>query len=88
MLRIPDDQYLTLVASVGGVASSISRIFWGALLDCSSFKLLMLIINVGLLIVGVTFQFVASSKPLFLIYIVLSYFFYGGITSLMPARTY
>lgn len=88
LLRISDDSYLTLVASVGGVASGLSRIFWGLMLDCSTFKTLMLIINACLLVLGSTMQFVSGYETLFLVYVVLCYFFYGGITTLMPARTY
>ena len=88
LLRIADDSYLTMVASAGGVASGLSRIFWGLMLDCFSFKVLMVIINCGLFLLGATMQLVSGSKPMFLIYVVLCYFFYGGITSLMPARTY
>ncbi len=58
------------------------------MLDCFSFKVLMVIINCGLFLLGATMQLVSGSKPMFLIYVVLCYFFYGGITSLMPARTY
>jgi sugar phosphate permease len=88
ILNIGDDQYLTLLGSFGGIASGISRFFWGVLLDHFSFKVLMAIINISLLFIAVTIQLVAYSKPLFCIYVITCYFLYGGMASMMPAKTY
>lgn len=86
--NIKDDQFLTLVGSMGGIANGLSRIFWGTLLDCFSFKWLMTIVNVLLLAAALSIQFLADQKAFFMVYVILIYFLYGGQFSLMPAKTY
>jgi hypothetical protein len=73
---------------MGGISNGLSRIFWGTMLDFFSFRLLMTIVNICLLGIALSIQFVASQKALLLIYVVLIYFLYGGLFSLMPAKTY
>lgn len=86
--NIKDDQFLTLVGSMGGIANGLSRIFWGTLLDCVPFKWLMTIVNFFLLGAALSIQFVADQKAVFMIYVIVIYFLYGGQFSLMPAKTY
>lgn len=57
--HIRDDQFLTLVGSMGGIANGISRIFWGTLLDYFSFRVLMTIVNLLLLAAAISIQFLA-----------------------------
>lgn len=85
---IKDDHYLTLVGSMGGIANGVSRIFWGTLLDYVSFKWLMTIANILLLAAAASIQFVADQRAVFMVYVIVVYFLYGGQFSLMPAKTY
>jgi predicted MFS family arabinose efflux permease len=88
MLHIQDDQFLTLAGSLGGIANGFSRIFWGTLLDFFTFKTLMIVVNGGLLAIALSIQFLSEQKVFFVIYVVITYFLYGGLFSLMPAKTY
>jgi hypothetical protein len=48
----------------------------------------MLTVNLGLLILALSINEIVTIKPLYLIYVVLCYFFYGGLFSIFPAKTY
>lgn len=88
LTQVQDDKFLTLVGSIGGIANGFSRIFWGTLLDFFSFRILMVIVNTLLLACCLSIDYLAHQKIVLLLYVVVIYFLYGGLFSLMPAKTY
>jgi len=58
--NIKDDEFLTLVGSMGGIANGFSRIFWGLMLDYVSFRWLMTAINGLMLCAAISIQFFAK----------------------------
>ena len=79
---------MTLAGSIGAIANGGSRFFWGSLLDKVPFKILITLINLVLLAAAITFPFVLHIKAMFLIYVVVIYFAYGGLYSIYPASAY
>ena len=78
-IKIGDDKFLTLVGSLGSVANSLARLFWGFLLDKFPFKVIVSINLVCQIVLIDTIALISSNKILFMIYVILLYFFYGGI---------
>jgi hypothetical protein len=89
--KINDDEFLTIVGSVGSVFNGSFRYFWGQVMDKTSFKFsygILLALQSALI---VTLYYIASVKALYLIWISLILCCEGGHFSLYPtviARMY
>jgi hypothetical protein len=73
-----DDLYLTFVGGMGSVANGFSRFFWATMMDYQGFKKAygaLLILHV---IVACSFYYVIKVKALYIIWVCLAYFCYGG----------
>ncbi|OMJ89822.1 hypothetical protein SteCoe_7903 [Stentor coeruleus] len=89
--KINDDEFLTIVGSVGSIFNGSFRYFWGQVMDKTSFKIsysILLALQAALI---VTLYYIASIKALYLIWISLILCCEGGHFSLYPtiiARMY
>lgn len=79
------DIFITFVATVGSIANGISRLFWGYLMERLSFERIILYNVLIQILVSSTLTFVVRVQPLFFIYIILTYFTYGGWYAKLPA---
>lgn len=91
---IPDDNdvkisdgFLTVVGSIGAVLNGLCRMFWATLQDKTGFKLVYIVMCVCQAVLIFTLPFIHTQKWLYLIWISLSYFFYGGHYSIFPTVT-
>jgi hypothetical protein len=48
----------------------------------------MFVVNIALLAIALSINYIVTSKIAFLIYVILSYFFYGGLFAIFPAKTF
>lgn len=87
MISIGDDQFLTIVGSLGAVFNGFGRLIFGMLLDKFSYRALSTVINGVLAIFAFTFSLIGETKWLFLIAVALTYFAYGGNYSIYPTHT-
>lgn len=88
MLKIHDkDSFLTIIGSCGAVFNGLGRLFWGALLDRLSFRVISALINGLLLITSLTVSFLIENENLFLVAVSVIYFCYGGNYSIYPTHT-
>ena len=72
--NIPDDAFITFVGTIGAVTNGLSRGFWGVLVDKYQYKYVygvLFLIQAG---IGFTISLISSSKPLYLIWIAISFF--------------
>lgn len=79
-----EPNYLALIGSIGAVINGVCWMFWATLQDKVGFKLVYIIICAAQALVIFLLPTVHTSKSLYLIWIVLSYFFYGGHYSIFP----
>lgn len=77
-----DDQFLTLVGSIGALFNGFSRPLWGLLFDKKSYKFTYGIICLSQVILCISFPSVKQSKPGFLLWISLLFATSGGIYTL------
>jgi hypothetical protein len=82
-----DDNFFSLVGSVGGLFNGLSRFFWASLLDYLSPSKLMYINIVMMMVLSATFNLVASSKACFMLWMILLYAQYGGLFTYFPFVT-
>lgn len=87
MISIGDDQFLTIVGSLGAVFNGLGRLIFGMLLDRFSFRVLSAVINGILMVSAFSFSLIGETKWLFLIAVALTYFVYGGNYSIYPTHT-
>ena len=88
MLKIHDkDSFLTVIGSCGAVFNGFGRLFWGALLDRLSFRIISALINGLLLITSLTVSFMVENEDLYLVAVSVIYFCYGGNYSIYPTHT-
>ena len=80
-----DDSFLTTIGGLGYISNSISRIMFGFILDKLDFKIVYLIMNSANLFLSLTIFLTVESKVLYFIYIQMSFLFYGGFYSILPA---
>lgn len=57
---------------------------WGALLDYISPKILLAINIIFMIALAATFDVIASSKPLFMLWMIMLYIQYGGLYAFFP----
>ena len=79
-----EDNFISLVGSIGGFSNGISRFFWSSLLDYISPNKLLFINMSMMIVLAVTFNLVATYKTCFMIWMILIYFQYGGIFTYFP----
>lgn len=79
------DKTLTWAASIGGgLVNGCSRLLMGYLQDKYSFRLLMTILMVDLLIVSVTVYWVTGVPSLYFLCVLMNYFSNGGLFAVFP----
>ena len=79
------EAFLTTVGSLAGILNGLSRFFWAALQDKLGFKRVCMMMLSGQVILSATLELVHENKALYLIWICLSFFFYGAYFSIFPA---
>lgn len=84
-LKIKDDEFLTLVGSIGAISNGIGRLFMGVLFDKLSFKVISTLINLTFLICSFLIPFVYN-QYLYMALVLLVYFAYGGCYSVYPTH--
>ncbi|EAS03513.1 MFS transporter (macronuclear) [Tetrahymena thermophila SB210] len=85
------DNFLSTVGTVGSVFNGLGRFFWGSLMEKLTIRQIIIINLIFQIIVSFTFSWAAQNAALYLIYVVLAYFLYGGWFSIFPtlvARVY
>eukprot|EP01016_Furgasonia_blochmanni_P034086 TRINITY_DN3637_c0_g1_i7.p1 TRINITY_DN3637_c0_g1~~TRINITY_DN3637_c0_g1_i7.p1 ORF type:complete len:285 (+),score=61.27 TRINITY_DN3637_c0_g1_i7:56-856(+) len=83
--RFNDDSYMTTVGSVSFFLNGISRLIWGILYDCMSFKTLKYIMLSSQLMVSVSIYFL-ESKFMYMIWICIILMTEGGVFVVYPAH--
>lgn len=76
--KIDNDKFLTLVGSISSVGNCLARIAWGILSDKFPFKYVILANLTLTMILTITMQFVNGIKILYLIWVFLVFFCFGG----------
>ncbi|OMJ68199.1 hypothetical protein SteCoe_34419 [Stentor coeruleus] len=79
-----DDGFLTIVGSIGSIFNGTSRIFWGILIDKTSFKTTYTCILTFQVILCLTFPLICNINYLFLIWTVIMFACLGGNYTLLP----
>ena len=87
ILHINNDQFLTLVGSLGSAANAGSRVVWGLLLDRFPFRNIYFALVVIQLVMVATLNLIADTKALYLIWIFISLGCEGGHFALFPPLT-
>jgi Na+/melibiose symporter-like transporter len=72
--QINDDAFITTVGTVGSIMNGASRSFWATIQDKLGYKRIYFPILIIQMCIGFSFYFVSKSKPLFLIWVSISYF--------------
>ncbi|XP_046562713.1 uncharacterized protein LOC124271606 isoform X2 [Haliotis rubra] len=86
---IQDDRFLSVVGSFASIFNAAGRISWGYFGDKVSFKTAMLCLCALFTVLMFTFTLtkVADGKPLFFIYVCLTFGTFSGNYSLIPTAT-
>lgn len=87
MDRIDDDNFLSIVGALTGIANGFSRFIWASWSDFSGFKFVYRVVLITQLICSGSLYYIADSKPLFLIVTCLSLACMGGHYALFPTVT-
>lgn len=85
---IQDDYFLSWVGSIAAVFNCLGRITWGMIQDRTSYKNCMLILSACLS--ALMLSFIAAPygmKTMFTIWVLLIFFFFSGVLSIMPTAT-
>eukprot|EP00330_Aristerostoma_sp_ATCC50986_P000503 CAMPEP_0114593626 /NCGR_PEP_ID=MMETSP0125-20121206/15220_1 /TAXON_ID=485358 ORGANISM="Aristerostoma sp., Strain ATCC 50986" /NCGR_SAMPLE_ID=MMETSP0125 /ASSEMBLY_ACC=CAM_ASM_000245 /LENGTH=301 /DNA_ID=CAMNT_0001792993 /DNA_START=149 /DNA_END=1050 /DNA_ORIENTATION=+ len=86
--QIDDDQFMSVVGSVGAAVNGFSRAGWALALDRFGFKkIFFIIIIIQKSIVCATLDTISESKALYLIWYAIIMCTEGGIVSMSPAIT-
>ncbi|CAI2368754.1 unnamed protein product [Moneuplotes crassus] len=83
--KIPDDQFITLVGTLGSVFNGLSRSGWGYLVDKFQFRFVFGAILVVQMAIGFSFQFIVEVKALYLIWVIITYACLGGHFAMPPS---
>ena len=86
-LFIKDDQYLSLLGSIGSVFNGIFRVILGATLDRLSFRKIMLLNIIVFILSCGTIVWSVREKATYFISVVLTYGCYGSLFSIFPTQT-
>ena len=83
--KINDDQFLTLVGSIGAAFNGGGRVLWGLMYDKLSFKKVYFILLIIQIIFIATYDLICSFKAAFFIWTCILLFCEGGHFALFPA---
>ena len=83
--RINNDDFLALTGSLGAFCNGSFRYVWPQIMDKSSFRLTISIILCILCPLMMSFYYISTIKPLFLIWVCGIYACEGGIATLFPS---
>ena len=87
MITIKDDLFLTTVGSVGAASNGISRFVWAFLTDKYGYKKMFTCMLVIQACVAGTFTLISDSKPLYLVWYMISMSCQGGLSTMQPTIT-
>ena len=79
-----DDQFITIVGSVGAVFNGVSRGFWSSLMDLVGFKIVYITLLILEIAIAFTFALVHKVKALFFVWVCCSFTCLGGHFSIFP----
>ena len=82
--KISDDQFLTLVGSLGSVFNGAGRFFWGLLSDKFNFKKVYLTVLIIQLVNIATLRFISSIETAYLLWVCSALLCEGGNFVLFP----
>ena len=85
LLKINDDEFLTIVGSIGAVCNGGGRILWGILYDKFSFRSVYLFLLSLQIIFIATYDLISEFKASFFIWTCFLLFCEGGHFALFPA---
>ena len=85
-LSLNDDRMLTIIGSCGSILNGMGRLVWGIALDKFSFRTISIIFNLTFLAAAISVSFV-SNNYIYLLYVSIIYFCYGGTYSVYAAQT-
>ncbi len=77
---------LTIIGSCGSVLNGLGRLIWGIAIDQMSFRNISIIFNLIFITTAITVPFV-TNPYIYLIYVSIIYFCYGGSYSIYAAQT-
>ncbi len=80
-----DDMFLTITGSIAFLVSAIAKFAWGAIQDKLGFKkcyFIMLCVQLG---ITFSFEYLPPSKPLFMIWVVMTFICEGAHFVFFPA---
>ena len=84
ILSIPDDNFLTIVGSVGAISNGAGRVLWGVLMDKYKFHRTFIILLVLEMIAGISIRIILNFKWIYLICVGIAFFCLGGHPVLFP----
>lgn len=84
IMKISDDNFLTLVGSLSCVCNGGGRFFWGTISDRLKFKKVYLTILILQMLDIATLRFISSDKPCYLIWVCLALLCEGGHFVIFP----
>lgn len=84
LIDVKDETFVTLVGSIGAAMNGLSRGVWSTLQDYFGFKKVYLCLLALQIVIAFTFVSVHKIKPLFLIWVGLSFTTLGGQFSIFP----
>jgi len=87
LIYIKDDQFLSILGSIGSIANGSFRLFWGTMMDCFRFKINKCIILAIFVVACSTIIWSVNSQAAYLIVVVISYGCYGGLYAIYPTQT-
>ena len=87
MITIKDDLFLTTVGSVGAASNGISRFVWASLTDKYGYKKMFTLMLIIQLCVAGSFVSISHSKPLYLVWYMISMSCQGGTLTMQPTIT-
>mmetsp|Transcript_36777 Transcript_36777/g.33006 ORF Transcript_36777/g.33006 Transcript_36777/m.33006 type:complete len:141 (-) Transcript_36777:288-710(-) len=85
--QVNDDQFLTIVGSVGSITNGCSRAGWALALDKFGFRKVFFIVIIIQSIISATINAVSETKALYLIWYAITMCTEGGMFSMFPAIT-
>jgi len=83
-INFNDDKYLTLVSGVSFACGATARIVWGTIQDYIGFKRVYAFMLLMEIFLAFTITQISSSRPLYMIWIALSFAAEGGHFSIFP----
>jgi MFS family permease len=77
--HIDDDQFLSMIGSVGAVCNGLSRFLWAYTMEHYGFKTMILVLITIQAIICSTIYYIVSSKALYMLWISISMACSGGV---------